>query len=38
VRLAIGFIVILAVVYFGFKLLRLEKLDLEDEEDEEKKK
>jgi large conductance mechanosensitive channel len=34
----INFIIILAVVYFGFKLLRLEKLDLEDEEEEDKKK
>ena len=29
----INFIIILAVVYFGFKALRLEKLDLEEEEE-----
>lgn len=31
----INFVVILAVVYFGFKALRLEKLDLEEEEEKE---
>ena len=38
IGILINFIVILAVVYFGFKLLRLEKLDLEEEEEEDKKK
>ncbi len=33
----INFIVILAVVYFSFKLLRLERLDKEEEEEEEAK-
>jgi large conductance mechanosensitive channel len=32
----VNFIVILAVVYFGFKLLRLEKLHMEEEEEEKK--
>jgi large conductance mechanosensitive channel len=37
IAVLINFVIILAVVYFGFKLLGLEKLDLADEEEEEKK-
>ncbi len=37
IAVLINFFIILAVVYFGFKLLGLEKLDLAEEEEEEKK-
>jgi large conductance mechanosensitive channel len=37
IAVLINLVIILAVVYFGFKLLGLEKLDLADEEEEEKK-
>jgi large conductance mechanosensitive channel len=36
IAVLINFVIILAVVYFGFKMLGLEKLDLEDEEAEKK--
>jgi large conductance mechanosensitive channel len=37
IAVLINLVIILAVVYFGFKALRLEKLDLAEEEEEEEK-